>query len=353
MAEDAGSGEELALEGEVEVAAGTMLNLDECPDDWSATEGVDGDQIILGQSLPLSGPAAAFGPIANGMQAYFDYLNENDPIDGKELVLVAQDDAYEAGRTVANVQEMLDTEDIFAFTYIVGTPNNLAVRDTLDEACVPQLFNSTGFPLWGDPANYPWTIGGLLNYETETQIWCQNIVDELGEGATVAALVANNDFGKTYQAELEQCEADGQIELADVQLHDPVAPDVTNEMTTLAATGADVFVAGTTGAYCPQSVGTVAATDWRPLFYMSYTCNNLASFFAPVQEAAALLAEEGSGVRVTNSNKICGDPTYDDDPAIQQVVEVLDEYADGGCAACCSGRSSRTCSGPPRRCPGG
>ena len=331
MAEAAGSGEELALEGEVEVAAGTVLNLGECPDDWDPYQGVDGDEIRLGQSLPLSGPAAAFGPIADGMSAYFEYLNENDPIDGKDLVLVAEDDGYEAGRTVANVQEMLDTEDIFAFTYIVGTPNNLAVRDTLDEACVPQLFNSSGFPLWGDPANYPWTIGGLLNYETETQIWCQNIVDELGEGATVAALVANNDFGKTYQAELEQCEADGQIDLVDVQLHDPVAPDVTNEMTTLAATGADVFVAGTTGAYCPQSVGTVAATEWRPLFYMSYTCNNLASFFAPVQDAAALLAEEGSGVRVTNSNKICGDPTYEGDPAIQQVVEVLDEYGGGGC----------------------
>jgi len=114
-----------------------------------------------------------------------------------------------------------------------------------------------------------------------------------------------------------------------VQVHDQAAPDITNEMTTLASSGADVFVAGTTGAFCPQSVASVAATEWRPRYYMSYTCNNLASFFSPVQDAAGLLAEEGSGVRVTNSNKVCGDPAYADDPAIQLTVEVLDEYGDG------------------------
>mgnify|MGYP001824461007 FL=1 len=197
---------------------------------------------------------------------------------------------------------------------------------------MPQLFNSTGFPLWGDPANFPWTIGNILNYATETEIWCASIADELGEGATVAALIMNNDFGKTYQSSLQACADAGQIEIVEEQLHDQAAPDITNEMTTLAASGADVFVAGTTAAFCPQSVATVAATEWRPVFYMSYTCNNLASFFAPVQDQAGLLAEEGSGVRMTNSNKVCGDPTYDDDPSIQLTVEVLDEYGGVTCA---------------------
>ncbi len=327
--EDMAGGEELALEGEVEIAAGTTLNLDDCPSDWDPYRGVDGDEIRIGQSLPQSGPAAAFGPIGEGMQMYFDYLNDNDPIDGKDLVLIARDDAYEAGRTVANVEEMIDTEDIFAFADIIGTSNNLAVRPITDEGCVPQLFNSTGFPLWGDPANFPWTIGNILNYVTETNIWCTAIVDEFGEGASVAALIMNNDFGATYQSALEACAADGQIDLVEVQVHDQAAPDITNEMTTLASSGADVFVAGTTGAFCPQSVASVAATEWRPRFYMSYTCNNLASFFAPVQDQAALLAEEGSGVRVTNSNKVCGDAAYADDPAIQLTVQVLDEYGNG------------------------
>ena len=189
-------------------------------------------------------------------------------------------------------------------SHMIGTPINFAVRPITDEACVPQLFNSSGFPFWGDPANFPWTVGNILNYVTETEIWCQAIVDEFGEGARVAALIMNNDFGKTYQGTLQACAEAGQIDLVEEQLHDPAAPDVTNEMTTIIGTDADVFIAGTTAAFCPQAVGSVAGADWRPRFYMSYTCGNLASFFEPVKDAAGLLSDEGAGVRMTNSLKI-------------------------------------------------
>ncbi len=331
-ADTGASGEALALEGQVEVAAGTTLDLDACPDDWSPTQGADGDEIRIGETLPQSGQLAAFGPIGEGIQFYFDYINDTDPIDGKNLVLVTKDDGYEAGRAVANVEEMLDTEDIFAFAHFIGTPINVATRDITGEACVPQLFNSSGFPLWGDPTNYPWNTGNILDYSTEAAIWCTAIKDEFGDGATVAALIMNNDFGKTYQQGLEDCAADGGIEIVGSELHDPAAPDVTNEMTTLIATNADVFIAGTTAAFCPQTVGTVAASEWRPRFYMSYTCGNLASYFAPVQDAAATLAADGGGVRLTNSLKVCGDPVYADDPAIQEVEQILEDYGNVTCA---------------------
>lgn len=321
-----------AAEGVVEFAAGTSVDVSECPEDWSNTTGVDGDEIRIGWTGPQSGQLAAFGAIGDGMEMYFDYINETDPIDGKQIVLVTRDDAYESGRAVANVEEMLETEDIFMFAHTIGTPINLAVRPITDEACVPQIFNSSGFPFWGDPANFPWTVGNILNYVTETQIWCQAIVDEFGAGATVAALIMDNDFGKTYQNTLQDCAANGDIELVAEANHDPAAPDVTNEMTTLIGSGADVFIAGTTAAFCPQAVGTIAASDYRPRFYMSYTCNNLSSFFTPVLDAAGLLADEGAGVRMTNSNKVCGDPTFAEDPDILLMEEILDTYGGVTCA---------------------
>ena len=315
--------------GQVSIAEGTVLDLDACPDDWDPSEGVTDTEIRLGTSLPQSGQLAAFGTIATGMQYYFDYVNATNPIDGKDLVLIAKDDAYEAGRTVANVEEMLESDNILGFVGVIGTPNNFAIRPITDDACVPQLLNLSGFPFWGDPANYPWTVGNILNYITETNIWCEAIVEEFGEGATVAGLFANNDFGKTYQQRLKGCSG---IELVAEELHDPAAPDVTNEMTTLASSGAQVFVAGTTGAFCPQSVGVMAATPWRPRFYMSYTCNNLPAFFTPVKDAAALLQAEGAGVRMANYSKVCGDPRFEDDPAILLTKQVLDEYSDVTCA---------------------
>jgi branched-chain amino acid transport system substrate-binding protein len=323
------SGEALALEGDVEVAAGTTLTLDDCPDDWDPLQGVSGDEIRIGQTLPQSGALAAFGAIGEGMQIYFDYINATDPIEGKDLVLIAKDDGYEAGRAVANVEEMIDSDDIFAFAHNIGTPINLAIRPLTDEACVPQLFNSSGFPFWGDPANFPWTVGNILNYVTETEIWCADVTDRFGEGATVAALIMNNDFGKTYQQTLNESDACSGIDLVSEQLHDPAGADVTNEMTTLAATGAQVFVAGTTSKFCSQATAVLASTTWRPTTYMSYTCNNLSSFFEPVKDAVVTLDADEAGPIMTNSNKVCGDPVYADDPAIQLTEQILADYGNG------------------------
>jgi ABC-type branched-subunit amino acid transport system substrate-binding protein len=322
-----GDGEALPLEGEVEVAAGTVLNLDDCPSDWNPTQGADGDEIRIGMTLPQSGPLASFGAIGEGMQMWFDYINETDPVDGKQLVLITKDDAYEAGRGVANVEEMLDTEDIFTFAHVIGTPINAAIRPITDEACVPQLYNSSGFPDWGDPANWPWTIGNILDYSTETNIWCDAIVEEYGSGATVAALYTNNDFGTTYQETLAGCD----VEVVEEQLHDPAASDITNEMTTLIASDADVFVAGVTGAFCPQAIAAVGASEWRPEFYMSYTCNNLASFIEPVKDQALALADAGTPIQMTIGNKVCGDPQYDDDPSTQLTIQVLADYGNVTC----------------------
>lgn len=324
-------GDELPTEGSVEIAAGTTLELDSCPDDWEATTGVDGDEIRIGWSGPQTGALAGFGTIGGGMEIYFDYINDTDPIGDQEIILVQRDDAYEAGRTVANIEEMIDTEDIFAFAHLIGTPNNLAARPVTDENCVPQLFNSSGFPFWGDPANFPWTVGNILNYVTETEIWCTAIKDEFGDSATVANLIMNNDFGKTYQQTFATSEACAGLELVGEELHDPAGDTVQNEMTTLIATDADVLLIGTTAKFCSQATGILAASEWRPRAFMSYTCNNLAAYFEPVKDAAAALGE-GNGIRMANSNKICTDPRFADDPAILEIETILADYGNVSCA---------------------
>ena len=71
-----------AAEGVVEFATGTSVDVSECPEDWSDTTGVDGDEIRIGWTGPQSGQLAAFGAIGDGMEMYFEYINETDPIDG-------------------------------------------------------------------------------------------------------------------------------------------------------------------------------------------------------------------------------------------------------------------------------
>jgi branched-chain amino acid transport system substrate-binding protein len=103
-------------------------------------------------------------------------------------------------------------------------------------------------------------------------------------------------------------------------------------MTTLIATDADVFLAGTTSKFCSQSTAVLAASEWRPTTYMSYTCNNLSSFFTPVEDAVVTLAADDAGPIMANSNKVCGDPVWADDPKMIEVEAILAEYGDVTCA---------------------
>ncbi len=241
------------------------------------------------------------------MRAYFDQM---EPVDGKKVVLKSADDAYDPARTLSNTKEALDTVKPFMFANMIGTPNNLAIRDTLQENCMPQLFNSTGFPAWGDPKNYPWTIGGILAYNTEAKLWCTYIADNLAKGgkAKVAGLFMDNDFGKTYKQGMKKCAKDGKIDLIKEVTHDPAAPDVTAQTTTLAAAGADVIVLGTTGAACPQSMAALAKSQATKI--LSYTCQLIPAYFKPVDPAGAgvIVAVSGKDSSMSTTRR-CRRPT--------------------------------------------
>ncbi|MCW2666203.1 MAG: hypothetical protein JWN57_1165 [Frankiales bacterium] len=306
----AAGGGQVSLDEPVEIATGVTLDLPNCPADWNPTQGITDTEITLYQSLPESGPVAALGNLDDGARAYYEQM---EPIDGRKVVLKSSDDAYDPARTLSNVREALDTVKPFAMTHMIGTPNNLAIRDTLQENCMPQLFNSTGFPAWGDPKNYPWTIGGILAYNTEANLWCNYIADNLAKGgkAKVAGLFMDNDFGKSYQEGMQKCAEDGKIDLVKQVTHDPAAPDVTSQTTTLAAAGADVIVLGTTGAACPQSMAALAKAQATKI--LSYTCQLIPSYFKPVDPA-------GAGVLVAVSGK---DSSMVDDPEVQKANKVL------------------------------
>jgi len=314
--EDGGEGGEINLDEEVEVAEGTVLPLPDCPSDWDPATGLTDDTIKLAMSLPESGPVATLGGLDDGMRAWFDQM---EPVDGRKIELVSKDDAYTPDRALTNVEDFLESDDPFAFVWMVGTPNVLAVRDLVDEECVPMLFNSTGYPGWGDPENYPWTIGGLMSYSTEANLWCNYIADEVGPDATVAALYMDNDFGATYENTVSECD----IDLVESVRHDPAAADVTDEITTLAASDAEVVLLGTTGAPCSQAMAAIAQSSWDPVTIMSNTCQPIATYFKPIDPA-------GEGVIVAATAKEAGELEDPDVQAAREALEAAGLSADQG-----------------------
>ena len=298
----------------IELGGGAVIDITECPGEWDNYQGVTDSEIRFGSSLPRSGALAGFGTISDGVQLYFDHVG---PIDGRNVVMVSRDDGYVPARTLTNVEEMIDVENLLGFAGILGSPNNLAVHDLLNENCIPQLLNLTGLPEWGDPANYPWTTGALMSYDTEARIWCQHVADELGSGATVAILSLDNDAGEAWRVAFNECAPGLGLDVVDEIQHDPQADSVGADVINLAASDADVLLVASSGAFCPQAVATVSSLPWEPMVLVANGCQRIALFWVPIGPLA-------NGIRLVNTQKDLSDSSLADDEWVQFVRGALE-----------------------------
>lgn len=265
---------------------GWTVDLSNCPDDWSDNTGVKDGVITLGHTTAQSGSLAAYGNIGVGMGALFDHVNATGGIgpDGLQIELIMKDDGYVATVTQELVAELLQSVEPF-YIQTLGSPNTFAVQGTMNENCVPQPLSMTGHQAWGDPDNNPWTTGLQLSYATEALLWGSWIEANLPAGAKVSALVMDNDFGLAYeQGFADYAEASDHIGEVTFVRHDPAAATLTNEMTTLAAAGADIFIAMTAGNACTLLIDEAARTGITEIAtatFMPSVCKSVSAYMAP------------------------------------------------------------------------
>ena len=239
-------------------SADSSIATDDCLVD--PTTEIEGDTIKLVSSFPQSGVTAAFAEIARGWRSYFEMVNAEGGVDVGDktfqLEFEDKDDEYDSAQTVSNIEELLGTESENAFGAfsVVGTSNNIAIRDTLGEQCVPNLFAATGSPAWGNP-DYPWLIGGTIPpYSLESFVFVELLKKEKPD-AKVAMLVQADDFGAGYRDSFEKAIEGTDIELVKVETYPPGATsDVSAQITSLAGSGADVFFDGATLIPCPDAL---------------------------------------------------------------------------------------------------
>ncbi|MFT7648131.1 MAG: branched-chain amino acid transport system substrate-binding protein [Candidatus Poriferisodalaceae bacterium] len=309
---DYGVGEDGVLRG----PSGFEIDINECPGDWSDTGGITDTEVRLGLTLAQSGNLAAYGNIALGWQSYINYVNENGGIDGKDVVLIVKDDGYVAAQTIEFVDELIEAENVF-YIVTLGSPNTLATYDKINEECIPQPFVMTGHPAWGDPVKHPWTSGLQLSYSTEAILWGNwikaNLADQLP--VVVSGLVMDNDFGLAYEKGFEayvEANPDVVSEFIAVR-HDPAAPTLTNEVTTVAASDPDVFISMTAGNPCLlaiQEVEKAGLLETLDAYFTPSVCKGIAAYMTPAGDAADGWQIVGGGAKDTT------DPNYIDEPFI-------------------------------------
>ncbi len=298
-----------------------VLDPADCPDDWDPMQGISDTEIKFFQSLPTSGPLAGFGLLADGIKSYFDYINETEGgVDGKTLTLDVKDDVYQPDKTKTNVDEALGSGTYAGFLTILGTPNNLAVWDTLNDECMPQMLTGTGAPQWGDVTNHPWTTGMQIDYASEAGLWAEWLQAEHPEVTKVAAVNFNSDFGQAYVKGFERAIDGTDIQVVEQQSHEPTAPDLTNQFTTIAASGAEAVLLETTGAFCTQAMAELEKnTSFNPIVIMSATCASLSQFFQPLIDQGLT----GAGTNLIQYVKDVNDVAFADDEFVQLFHETL------------------------------
>ena len=303
---------------------GFEIDLNECPADWSDTGGVTADSVRIGHTTAQSGNLAAYGNIAVGWDSYNNYVNENGGIGGRDIELIVKDDAYVAAQTIEFIDELIESENVFMIVTL-GSPNTLAVYDTLNSECVPQPFVQTGHPAWGDPEIHPWTSGMIMSYSTEAVLWGtwikNNLADQLP--VKVAGLVMDNDFGLAYELGFEAYAEDNPDIVAEYLpvRHDPAAPTVTNEVTTIAAFDPDVFISMTAGNPCLLAIQEVEASGLLDSVSAAFTpsvCVGIAAYMTPAGMAADGWWIAGGGWKDSQ------DANYIDDPYMKFINETLE-----------------------------
>ena len=297
---------------------GFVIDLNECPEDWSNTEGITDNEIRIGQTGPQSGTLALYGNARLGWQTYLGSVNDAGGIAGRNVVMKSYDDAYVAAQTIEFVDELIENDNVFAI-HTLGSPNTLAVYDTLNAECIPQPFVWTGHPAWGDPEVHPWTTGSILSYSTEAVLWGnwikENLADELP--LVVAGLVMDNDFGLAYELGFEEYahnNPDVVSEFVPVR-HDPAAPTITNEITTIAANDPDVYISMTAGNACLLAIQEVAASGLKEEISAAFTssvCKAPASWISPAGDDGDGWLIVGGGLKDTTDPALIGSDAFID-----------------------------------------
>jgi ABC-type branched-subunit amino acid transport system substrate-binding protein len=234
----------------------------------NAAPGVTPTTITIGGTVPISGPAAAFGSVGRGADAYFKYVNARGGVRGRKIVYKYLDDAYEPAKTVQLTQQLVEQDKVFALFDTVGTDNVLAIREYVNDRKVPDLFVGSGASkLAREHAKYPWMMPYLPSFVGEGVMDGRRVA-QLTPRAKVAVLYENSDFGKDLLAGLKHG-LGGKAKIVGQQSYETTEPDVGSQIARLRASHANTLMLFATPLFAIKAYVGANRLGWHPRIYVA------------------------------------------------------------------------------------
>ncbi len=281
--------------------------------------GASDTEIKIGNIIPYSGPASAYGVIGKTEEAYFNKINAEGGINGRKIKFISYDDSYSPPKAVEQARKLVESDEVLLIFNSLGTPSNSAIQKYLNAKKVPQLFVATGASKWNDPKNFPWTMGWQPSYQSEAHIYAKYLLKEKPEGK-IGVLYQNDDFGKDYLNGLKDGLADKSSMIVAEEGYETSEPSIDNHIVRLKASGADVFISVTTPKFAAQAIKRLAEIDWHPLHIVS----NVSASVGGVLKPAGF--ENSQGILSSAYAKDGSDPQWDNDPGMKKFYAFLEKY---------------------------
>ena len=282
--------------------------------------GVTDTEIKIGSTNPYSGPASAYGVIGRAESAYFKMINDQGGINGRKINFISLDDGYSPPRTVEQVRKLVEQEQVLFLAGTLGTPPNSAIHKYVNAKGVPHIFVNTGATKWGDPKNFPWTMGFNINYQAEGNIYAKYILDTKPD-AKIAILYQNDDYGKDYVKGLKDGLGDKAAKMVVAEAsYEVTDPTIDSQIVTLKASGAVTFYNVTTPKFAAQAIRRVYDMGWKPLHILNNVSYSVGSVLTP----AGL--DKSVGLITAAYFKDPADPRWKNDPGFGEYSAWLKKY---------------------------
>jgi branched-chain amino acid transport system substrate-binding protein len=274
--------------------------------------------------MPYTGAFSEYGATGRAEAAYFQMVNEQGGVNGRQIKFISLDSGSDTGKAVALAHQLVEQDGVLATVGIWGTPANLEIRPYMNEKKVPQLFVAATESAFDDPSHFPWTMAFQASKRTEGLVYAKYILQSR-PGARIAILYAQDASGQEWLRGIrdglgEKAQA-MIVKEATFEYSDPAAVDA--QIAAFKNSGADVFMNLAVGRMATHAIRKAYDIGWHPLQFIPNASLSVAAFLEPAGLAKA------AGIVCNARSKSWLQPQSKEDPAVRAYLAWMEKYNPG------------------------